>query len=260
MTETKRKVCTKCRHILPADTDHFYLGKNERWSTYCIKCTRITTKKFKKKNKDKVRISNLKYLETENGYFREKFHSVKRSRHGNNFKNFEEFMECWENQKAKYGWKCPYYPWMTMTIERGKGLKDKVDTNVSVDRILSDFPYSKDNVMFISWEANSKKGYVDPYLATKYLDFVNANEKARRLTETKIFLDIDRERMRAIDDIITIGRFVDGINKKIDNTREAHNKIYKPLIEADLVSYESEEQRKELRQAWGIEDEEETKH
>jgi hypothetical protein len=34
--------------------------------------------------------------------------SVKNSRHGCDFKNYDEFFNCWEEQQKIYGTKCPY--------------------------------------------------------------------------------------------------------------------------------------------------------
>lgn len=57
-----------------------------------------------------------------------------------------------------------------MTRFRGRG--KSTPTNISKDRILSSLPYSKENIMFISWAVNNQKGHVSPQIAKKFLQFV----------------------------------------------------------------------------------------
>ena len=59
------------------------------------------------------------------------------------------------------------------------------DTNISKDRILSNLPYGKDNLMFVSWKANNEKAGISPYIAEKMLGFIN---KSKHL---KLFVEID---------------------------------------------------------------------
>ena len=57
-----------------------------------------------------------------------------------------------------------------MTKIKGKdGTKTK--TNISKDRINSNLPYSRRNLMFCSWKANDMKGSVTPKIAKRYLGF-----------------------------------------------------------------------------------------
>jgi hypothetical protein len=50
--------------------------------------------------------------------------------------------------------------------------KKRTDTNISKDRILSSKPYSKENIMFVSWKVNNEKGNISPKIARQYLKFV----------------------------------------------------------------------------------------
>lgn len=260
----QNKMCKRCKNIYPRNENYFYQKKHQSYvgevtyDQYCIACENKRIAEYRKNNPEKYKESLLKYIQSENGYLKKMYSSnIRRSKHGNTFKNADEFIECWEKQKVKTGWSCPYYPWITMTMIKGKG-KQTV-TNLSCDRILSDFPYGPDNIMFISWEANNKKGNVDPYLASKYLNFVNEHERAKRLTDIKSGLDIYGEERRVWDDIKTILRIADDAKAKADHMEKHFEKIYKPLVEGNFIKYDSEEERIEHRKAWGI-DEEETEH
>ena len=102
-------------------------------------------KKYRQDNKQKTRISNEKYIRTEQGFFRSMWRSCKKSKHGCDFKDFNEFFNCWLEQKAVSGMICPATG-VEMTMEPGKGLKRHF-TNVSKDRILSTRSYSKENLL-----------------------------------------------------------------------------------------------------------------
>ena len=47
-------------------------------------------------------------------------------------------------------------------------------------------PYGPNNIMFVSLQANNMKGDVTPYLASRYLEFVNKNEYCRKVTEFEL--------------------------------------------------------------------------
>ena len=153
------------------------------YNSYCIACENKRTSKWKKENKVRRAAADLKYMQSERGYFKSLFYGVTRSKKGNLFRDFDEFMDCWYKQQEKYGEYCPYYPHIKMT--RIKGKKKPTETNISVDRLVNTLPYDKNNVMFVSWKANNEKGDVSPYLAGKMLDFIK-NKKM-----LKIFVDID---------------------------------------------------------------------
>ena len=185
------KKCAKCEKTYPRNDQHFYVKKHHskigslQYFPYCIPCENERSKQYKNNNKSNQKEKNLQYKQSERGYFMELWNSVKKSTKGNQFKSYEEFFGCWEEQQKKYGLNCPYFPWIQMTKIKGKGNK-KTPTNISKDRILSSMPYGPKNIMFISWKANNMKGDVTPYLASRYLDFVNENEYSRKVTEFEL--------------------------------------------------------------------------
>ena len=183
------KTCNKCGNTYPRTEDYFYRKKHHArkdvfiYESNCITCALKKSKQWKKNNKSRVIVQQIKYLQTEKGYFKSLFHSVRKSKRGNLFNDFDEFMECWILQQQKYGEYCPYYPHIKMT--RIKGTGKTTPTNISTDRLVNTLPYAKDNIMFVSWKANNEKGDVSPYLAGKMLNFIK-NKKM-----LKIFVDID---------------------------------------------------------------------
>jgi hypothetical protein len=173
---------------------HPSVKNNYKYYSYCIKCERKRNRAWKKKDSasGNKKLRQIKYLSTERGYFKELWQSTKNSKHGCLFKTFEEFFKCWTDQQKLYGIRCPYLG-IEMTKIKGlniNGVRRKsTETNISKDRILSNLPYGKDNLMFISWKANNEKGNITPYIARKYLNFVNQSSLLKHLSK------IDRDNL-----------------------------------------------------------------
>ena len=173
------QTCSKCEKIYPRTEEFFYKKTHQphhphfhiAYLTTCIRCDNERTQEWKRVNAKKKNQQQLKYTQTENGFFREMYNNVVKSRHGNEFKNLKEFKEHWEDQKKVYGWKCPVLG-IEMTMIRGQGRGKTTGTNVSKDRLVNSRPYSKQNVMFVSWQANNEKGDITPKVAKKFLHFV----------------------------------------------------------------------------------------
>ena len=183
----KNKECFKCKKTFPRNEDYFYGTKHRtqenvtQYDCYCIPCRNEYDKKQKRKNKKRNQETGLKYRQSERGYLIEKWNSIKNSKKKCMIKSFEEFFECWQKQKEEYGEYCPYYPHIKLTRILGKGNKDRVVSNLSVDRLANCLPYSKDNIMFVSWKANNEKGNVSYYLARRIIDFVHEKEKFKNV-------------------------------------------------------------------------------
>jgi hypothetical protein len=180
------KTCKKCNQTFPRTEDYFYRQKHSSKSgcfTYypiCITCENLKSRLWKLKNKEKKRLSDVRYKESERGYFNELWQGVRKSKHGSNFQSYEEFFQVWIDQQKIYGTKCPYKGY---EMTRIKGInkngvrKTATNTNISKDRILSNQPYSKENLMFISWEANNEKGNITYDTAKQYIKFVDEKFK-----------------------------------------------------------------------------------
>jgi hypothetical protein len=175
------KKCSHCNKTYPRTKEFFYAWEHQsvknafNFESFCITCKQEQNKKWKVKNRSKNSEQNIKYRQSEKGHFREMWHGVRKSRHGCAFKSYEEFFNCWIEQQKIYGTKCPYSG-VEMTRTKGANFhgerKRQTETNLSKDRILSSKPYSKENMMFISWKVNNEKGNISPEIAKKYLQFV----------------------------------------------------------------------------------------
>ena len=176
------KTCKICKKTYPRTREFFYLKSDTRrrykkyvsYETYCITCCLNRSNKWKRNNRESKRLKDIKYKETERGYFKELWQGIRKSKHGCEFKTYEEFFDCWLEQQKTYGTLCPY---LNVEMTRIKGQNPhrpggkKTSTNISKDRIDCSLPYSKQNLMFCSWEANDKKGSVTPEIAKLFLKF-----------------------------------------------------------------------------------------
>ena len=176
------KTCRTCRKEYPRTKEFFYAKKHNSiknslmFENNCIRCDNERALKWKQKNKERNKLDSYRYKSTETGYFKELWNSLKKSKHGSEFKDYDEFFNCWKEQQKIYGIKCPYTG-IEMTrikgINKDQSLKrKKTYTNISKDRILSSRPYSKKNIMFVCWGINNTKGNISPKVAKQYLQFV----------------------------------------------------------------------------------------
>jgi hypothetical protein len=174
------KACIVCKVTYPRTAEFFYRKQHQtskdhyRYEGKCINCYSKQGLEWKKKNAERKKITDKAYRESEHGFIKILFSNIQRSKKGSEFKNFEQFLNCWENQKKIYGYKCPYFG-VEMTTIRYKSTGRKriyTRTNISIDRILSSRPYSERNLMFISWEANRVKAGIGPKMAKQFLQFV----------------------------------------------------------------------------------------
>jgi len=134
----------------------------------------LRTNAWKKNNKEKVRKMAIDYLNSERGYFMDMWNGVKKSKHGYDFKDFDDFFQCWLDQKAIHGMICPATG-VTMTIIRrvsGKPGGKRTQTNISRDRVLCSRKYSRQNLIFTTWEYNNSKHSITPKAAKAYLRIV----------------------------------------------------------------------------------------
>ena len=128
---------------------------------------------WKKNNKAKAREVETTYRSGERGHFMEMWNGIKRSKHGHHFKNFDDFYQCWLDQKAIYGMKCPATgETMTMIKRAGNGKRRNTPTNISRDRILCSRGYSKENLIFTTWAFNNSKNNLSPKGAKAFLRIV----------------------------------------------------------------------------------------
>ena len=180
-TSLLKKTCSKCNKTFPRNSEYFYKRSfvsaigTVSYESFCIGCDNERTKKWKDANKERRRKRDHEYKSSEIGYFKEMWQGVKKSKHGCEFKSYDEFYDCWVEQQKTYGRKCPYLN-IEMTRKRGvqstNGKKNKTcPTNISKDRIDSKRPYSKNNLMFVCWKVNCMKGNLTPLVAKRFIGF-----------------------------------------------------------------------------------------
>jgi len=124
---------------------------------------------------------DLKYKESEKGFFNILWQSIKKSskkREAINFiKNRDHLLELWNNHKKEYGPHCRYTG-VELTTKRsmGEGWKKSRPTNLSIDRIDPRCPYEEGNIVFCSWEFNNRKSGVTLDDCRRILEVYKENE------------------------------------------------------------------------------------
>jgi len=118
------------------------------------------TLEWRKNNKERYDETMKRRRNTEMGYIKTLWQSVKDSSKHNSFKNFDDFYNHWLEQKKIYGMKCPAtgVELTTKSLFNEKGKFKRCETNISKDRILSSMGYSHQNLIFTSWNYNNAKG------------------------------------------------------------------------------------------------------
>lgn len=105
------------------------------------------------------------------------------------FKTPKQLEEHWNNQKEKYGMKCPYTGVEMIMPEVGKRLKENeknrkrvyVTNHMAVDQIWPGKGYTPMNTVFCSYKFNRDKGSITPDGCQAVIDLYNLR--------TKIFLN-----------------------------------------------------------------------
>jgi len=129
---------------------------------------------WRKNNKEKYEESTKRRRNSERGYLKTLWQSVKHSGKNNSFRDFDDFFDHWLKQKKIYGMKCPATGVeMTMkSLFNEKGKYKRCGTNISKDRILSSMGYSHQNLIFTSWNYNNSKSSITPEMAKAFLKIV----------------------------------------------------------------------------------------
>jgi len=167
---TNTKICSKCNIEKPLI--NFSKDKDKKYGVNSI--CRMCDQERKKK-----------YLKTENGFLNALYNNMASRREENRMKKrgtiqtidftFEEFLGLWKEHKLKYGAKC-IYTGVDIFCKRIKDEEPRPKSQVSVDRIDNNKPYTKDNIVFCSCYANWVKGQVTIDMCKKILEVYNEME------------------------------------------------------------------------------------
>ena len=129
---------------------------------------------WRENNIERYEETTKKRRNTEMGYLKTLWQSVKDSGKHNSFKDFDDFYNHWLEQKKIFGMKCPAtgIEMTTNAVFNEKGKYKRCETNISRDRILSSMGYSQQNLIFTSWKYNKAKGEMTPKMAQAFLKIV----------------------------------------------------------------------------------------
>ncbi len=113
--------------------------------------------------KSKRNVTDLRYVESEKGYFNNIWQSIRFRGVAYSIKNRDHLLELWNKHKKEYGPHCRYTG-VELTTKRstGEGWKRSRPTNISVDRVDPRLPYEEGNIVFCTWEFNNRKSGVTP--------------------------------------------------------------------------------------------------
>ena len=115
------------------------------------------------RSKSKRNVTDLRYVESEKGYFNNIWQSIRFRGVAYSIKSRDHLLELWNNHKKEYG-PCCRYTGVELTTKRstGEGWKRSRPTNISVDRVDPRLPYEEGNIVFCAWEFNNRKSGVTP--------------------------------------------------------------------------------------------------
>ena len=119
--------------------------------------------KMQHRSKSKRNVTDLRYVESEKGYFNNIWQSIRFRGVEYSIKNRDHLLELWNKHKKEYG-PCCRYTGVELTTKRstGEGWKRSRPTNISVDRVDPRLPYEEGNIVFCTWEFNNRKSGVTP--------------------------------------------------------------------------------------------------
>ena len=133
-------------------------------------------KVYQKKNREKLGIQKAVYLSTEKGFLFKLYSGCKGNTKKRQSKNpskewsllsKEEFLEAWEEHKAKHGYNCGYYNDEPIIIQSTAPAKNgkrnpRPKNLLSVDRLDPEKGYTKKNIVFCGWDVNRRKNDTKP--------------------------------------------------------------------------------------------------
>ena len=166
------KKCSICKKSL--GLDKFYLSHNGRYNFCCIPCDKKRKATYRLVNKDKIALSEHKYMNTERGYVMEVINGIF-YRHKKKNARLKWVPECTKQEIyaelmlyiQDHGRVCEYCK-ETWTYKRVLGNKQRefnkrgprIDTNFSIDRFDSTKTYVLDNLVFCCVGCNLRKNQV----------------------------------------------------------------------------------------------------
>jgi len=167
------KNCSICKKSLPLNM--FYLSHNGQYNFCCIPCDKKRKAVYRAENKEKIALTDHKYINSEKGYVGEVINGIfQRGRRNNGRKLWvPEFtkQEIYDELMLyiqDHGRKCEYCkePW---TYQRALGVRGTqntarkragIESNFSIDRLDSTKTYKQGNIVFCCVGCNLRKNQV----------------------------------------------------------------------------------------------------
>ena len=158
----------------------------------CTTCNQ--QKEFKEFNRSKTSFDGYEYAckscrniqvniwrSTEKGYIRTLYHTMKKRINQERFINsseeikkkhtvyltIEEFEDLWKQHKEKHGYKCLLTGIKMTHVPSKENMSNS--NNISTDRLNPNIGYTKENIIFVSANVNTKKGAVTKELCQAIL-------------------------------------------------------------------------------------------
>ena len=173
------KKCSRCNYVSNVPIDDFYADKKskDKLAHICKKCSKNTSKLWKKNNKEKNKKRDHIYINKKIPFLMENY-SGKWSKYRVKAKILDEeklkkyqiyytkemFLEMVKEYEEKNGFVCEItgVPLTTTRANKGKIGGKRTYTNFSMDRLDPAIGYTKQNTIFVTWEFNDRKGAVTP--------------------------------------------------------------------------------------------------
>ena len=163
------KFCKKCNEEKPIE--EFYKKKRGKYISYeCRKCQ----KNYRLNNIDKINARKKIYGNTKPSFLLSSYYSMTgqyRRKLRNNFpkdklNNYEvfiskkDFLDMVYTYEKEKGFVCQGTNMPLTTLRYLNAKAKNCPTNFSVDRLDTQIGYSKENIIFVSWEFNQRKNSV----------------------------------------------------------------------------------------------------
>jgi len=162
------KICTRCK--TEKSIEEFYKSTRGKYIEYkCKKCH----KEYRLNNLDRINARKKIYENTKHSFLLTSYYSMTgqyRRKIRENFskdklKNYEvsiskkDFLDMVDKYEKENGFICQITN-MPLTHLRHLNKRKNCPTNFSVDRLDTQIGYSKENIIFVSWEFNQRKNGV----------------------------------------------------------------------------------------------------
>ena len=147
------KTCTKCKTEYPATTEYFLSDKRNRGGlgSWCRECMGISTRKYKKRNPEKIKTIAFRYKRTLNGRLRNTFHRMKDRCTNPNHINYYNYGG--RGIQNKFASVDDFLEYVTNNL--GYDTYEKIE-GLEIDRIDNNGHYEPGNIRFVTCSENCK--------------------------------------------------------------------------------------------------------